>query len=740
MLIGTGLRPDEVASLREPFKRELPEPVGLRRNLRLTWAQLRELLLSTTCAQRKSLRLPTGCVLGTDPKPRRGESVSTKDPTPQDLALDGTIVGCRRTLLTCDSTSGCGKESQKKGRKKDQKDRPRDGAPSRRLRDVLHLRDYSTSVTKSPCCPELISLTASKARLWSLVLISRACGPSGGARASLEACYDEAMKLPLVIAFALASAPSTAAQSVQLLHQSFDTIPGAKEIHGFRHAAVNDSGEWVITAAMLDIGANMSAGNAVFGPAGLLLYSENPVPSLGNATFFRPDDVRITEAGEFVTQCTIRISAQTFVEGVLADDELIRRVPLPVDAAGVPANAIWSDIQTVRVTPKGRVFVSGFVAWPDGPNFNAIVEYRLDGKTVIDARLIASENQTPAGSTVPLDSIVGLDAGEDGRPLLIGRTAADRYFLLHGDDVLAISGEPSVVPGEAWSSNLGGTLGTVNSRGDTAFIAELESLFSTVLVKNGTVLRRRLDVLPAIAPYQIERFSTLTSRHADVPFMLESGAVLWAARWTNPELSLGGGLFLDDRLIVEEGVTMVGTKIISGIRSDKMQVSPNGRWVIFECRLTEAGTQDSTYGVVLVDLAEGTEYCAPAIANSTGFSGSLTASAAVVAPGAPLDLIAHGLPTNSRGYFLVAPQAGLVVTAGGSQGTLCLSQPIGRFRSQAMDTGPGGFLSATVDSNALPLTPTQSAMTGETWHFQAWYRDLNPGPTSNFTSAVSVTF
>ncbi|MCP3916270.1 MAG: hypothetical protein GY711_12005 [bacterium] len=29
---------------------------------------------------------------------------------------------------------------------------------------------------------------------------------------------------------------------------------------------------------------------------------------------------------------------------------------------------------------------------------------------------------------------------------------------------------------------------------------------------------------------------------------------------------------------------------------------------------------------------------------------------------------------------------------------------------------------------------------GETWNFQCWYRDNNPGPTSNFTDAVSVTF
>jgi hypothetical protein len=27
-----------------------------------------------------------------------------------------------------------------------------------------------------------------------------------------------------------------------------------------------------------------------------------------------------------------------------------------------------------------------------------------------------------------------------------------------------------------------------------------------------------------------------------------------------------------------------------------------------------------------------------------------------------------------------------------------------------------------------------------TWNFQRWYRDLNPGSTSNFTDALRVTF
>ncbi|MCP4035984.1 MAG: hypothetical protein GY733_03545 [bacterium] len=37
--------------------------------------------------------------------------------------------------------------------------------------------------------------------------------------------------------------------------------------------------------------------------------------------------------------------------------------------------------------------------------------------------------------------------------------------------------------------------------------------------------------------------------------------------------------------------------------------------------------------------------------------------------------------------------------------------------------------------NRLPRTAVQP---GDTWNFQCWYRDNNPGPTSNFTDAVTV--
>ena len=106
-----------------------------------------------------------------------------------------------------------------------------------------------------------------------------------------------------------------------------------------------------------------------------------------------------------------------------------------------------------------------------------------------------------------------------------------------------------------------------------------------------------------------------------------------------------------------------------------------------------------------------------------------------------LTLHATRLPTNQFGYFLNSRAWGFTPLAGGGQGNLCLADDIGRFNRSPQNSGPQGRFQLTIDLNAMP-TPSAAVavLAGETWRFQAWYRDVNPGPTSNFTDAISIVF
>ncbi|MCP3916777.1 MAG: hypothetical protein GY711_14570 [bacterium] len=77
---------------------------------------------------------------------------------------------------------------------------------------------------------------------------------------------------------------------------------------------------------------------------------------------------------------------------------------------------------------------------------------------------------------------------------------------------------------------------------------------------------------------------------------------------------------------------------------------------------------------------------------------------------------------------------------GGSQGVLCLSNPIARFVTQVGQIAPNGTFTRPIDLTAIPMSPPVAVAQGDTWHFQCWFRDQNPGSTSNFSRPVSVTF
>ncbi|MDP6386363.1 MAG: hypothetical protein QGI93_09240 [Planctomycetota bacterium] len=135
----------------------------------------------------------------------------------------------------------------------------------------------------------------------------------------------------------------------------------------------------------------------------------------------------------------------------------------------------------------------------------------------------------------------------------------------------------------------------------------------------------------------------------------------------------------------------------------------------------------------------GQSYCGPANLNSTGMPARVLASGSAVA-GDSLRLIADRLPPQQFGYFLASQTQSFVPNPGGSQGNLCLGGTIARLVAQLGNSGPMGQIVVDVDTSAIPLVPPVSVQPGETWSFQLWFRDKNPGPTSNFTDGVAIAF
>ena len=136
---------------------------------------------------------------------------------------------------------------------------------------------------------------------------------------------------------------------------------------------------------------------------------------------------------------------------------------------------------------------------------------------------------------------------------------------------------------------------------------------------------------------------------------------------------------------------------------------------------------------VLGELGE--VYCSPANLNSTGTSGRMLAEGSECLGDNRLTLYASQLPPHQPGYFLASDTQGFTPFVGGSQGDLCLGGGIARFTGEVAWSGALGELAIDVDLTSVP-----TIQPGETWSFQCWFRDRNPGPTSNLTDGVSITF
>jgi len=135
------------------------------------------------------------------------------------------------------------------------------------------------------------------------------------------------------------------------------------------------------------------------------------------------------------------------------------------------------------------------------------------------------------------------------------------------------------------------------------------------------------------------------------------------------------------------------------------------------------------------ELPLGTSDC-PGASNSTGGGATLTVTGVAKAGVNGVTARAEDLPRQAFAFVLAAQSNGIPVMPPGSQGWLCLGDPIRRLGHTLSQATPTGSWTAPLDLPQVGIDPQP----GDTWIFQLWYRDANPHPTSNLTNTVRVTW
>ncbi|QDV04943.1 hypothetical protein Poly30_04380 [Planctomycetes bacterium Poly30] len=131
--------------------------------------------------------------------------------------------------------------------------------------------------------------------------------------------------------------------------------------------------------------------------------------------------------------------------------------------------------------------------------------------------------------------------------------------------------------------------------------------------------------------------------------------------------------------------------------------------------------------------------CNGATVNSLAVRAGMDLGGSSVAADNTLELTASGIPAASFGLFLASRGVGSTPCTGICVGSLCLDPTdVGRI-GPALNAGPDLSFERMLDLSNIPTNPPVSAIAGQNWYFQAWYRDVTQGlPVSRFTDAAAI--
>lgn len=138
------------------------------------------------------------------------------------------------------------------------------------------------------------------------------------------------------------------------------------------------------------------------------------------------------------------------------------------------------------------------------------------------------------------------------------------------------------------------------------------------------------------------------------------------------------------------------------------------------------------------DFVASTDYCSTQPLNSVGLAADMDVIGDTDVNLNYAILRAQGLPPMQFGMFLCSQAQSAGTTPVNSMGSYCLGAPQRAHLMSLMQSSALGSLEFVLDLGEFPQSAV--VMSGDTWNFQCWYRDRNPGATSAFTEASTVTF
>ena len=413
--------------------------------------------------------------------------------------------------------------------------------------------------------------------------------------------------IALIALIALGAVPLSA-QVITTAVAEGDALAGVGTVTRIDNLAVNDLGEWVVEVDTDNADTNQDG--ALVKNGALLLREGQALPAPPNATLDSFDAVTIDDNGDSGWNFFLDGTSGTGDDsGIYFNDALVLQEGTISGAAGFSPGTPYIGFFETKVLPGGgnRILVMASV---DDPAIASSVDRAIVAMDHDGAGNLVSETVLWKEGDILPGQVEGVNefgtgphdfAMNDGGQVLyfadVGASSTTDGCIYLDDTLLAQEGSPSPIGGRNYEllssrgrdlSNGGAWVTKANLDGDAAT--------DEILVRNGAVFRQEGDTLPDIAPFLLTTFGTGSG-----PVQIDqAGNVLWFGDWDDPDTDIDTGLFLNDELIVQEGVTTVDGVIIDTIQSgqDAFMLSENGMWAMFEAVLI-----NGIEGAFLIDLS-----------------------------------------------------------------------------------------------------------------------------------------
>lgn len=367
-----------------------------------------------------------------------------------------------------------------------------------------------------------------------------------------------------------------------------DSVAGVGLVTTIDNLAINNVGQWIVEA---DTDHPDTNADGVLVRSGVLYLREGQaLAAPAGATIDSFDSININRHGDSGWNFFLaNVPGLAFDSGVFLNDQLLIQESTFSTAPQFSPNTPYIGWFEVKINDNRDLLMMASVDDPAIPTTvdRALVVLRLnpDGSIASEDVLAKEGDVLPGQTETVADFLTGphnFAYNNAGQAMYVADLTGDttRDLAVYIDSTLiAQEGSPSPAAGRNWSSlstarvhlnDFGQSVHTGTLAGDTAT--------DLVIARSGAIFKQEGDPVGSFA---------LTGFGSGPVYITNQGRVVWYGVWNNPVTTQNEGIFLDDELIVHEGVTTIGGVVVQTLRGiqDGFAISPSGRYIVFEAVL-----------------------------------------------------------------------------------------------------------------------------------------------------------